>query len=82
MANRHEVKQRGVFEKKVGSGIWWIQYFDSEGLRHREKVGRKSAALMLYQKRRTEISEGKKLPVLRNTPVVRFDEIAADAIEY
>jgi site-specific recombinase XerD len=82
MANRHEVKQRGVFEKKVGAGIWWIQYFDSEGLRHREKVGRKSAALMLYQKRRTEISEGKKLPVLRNTPVVRFDEIAADAIEY
>jgi integrase len=82
MANKQEVKMRGVFEKKTGSGIWWIQYFDSEGRRHREKVGRKSSALVLYQKRRTEISEGKKLPALRNTPMVKFDEIAADALEY
>jgi integrase len=82
MANKQEVKMRGVFEKKSGSGIWWIQYFDSEGRRHREKVGRKSTALVLYQKRRTEISEGKKLPLLRNTPIVKFDEIAADALEY
>jgi integrase len=82
MANKQEVKMRGVFEKKTGSGIWWIQYFDSEGRRQREKVGRKSTALVLYQKRRTEISEGKKLPLLRNTPIVKFDEIAADALEY
>ena len=82
MATKQDVKQRGVFEKKAGSGIWWIQYFDSERRRHREKVGRKSSAMMLYQKRRTEISEGKKLPVLRNVQAVKFDEIAADALEY
>jgi len=82
MTTKQEVKQRGVYEKKAGSGIWWIQYFDSEGQRHREKVGRKSSAMLLYQKRRTEISEGKKLPALRNAPVVKFDEIAADALEY
>src|SRR5580692_10318354 len=82
MTEKRQIKQRGVFEKRIGSGIWWIQYFDSEGQRHREKVGRKSAALMLYQKRRSDIREGKKLPVLRNTPVVKFEEIAADALEY
>lgn len=82
MATKQEVKQRGVFEKKAGSGIWWIQYFDSEGRRHREKVGRKSSAMMLHQKRRTEVNEGKKLPVLRNAPVMKFDEIAADALEH
>ena len=38
--------------------------------------------MTLYQKRRTEISESKKLPVLRNAPLVKFDEIAADALEY
>lgn len=82
MTEKRQIKQRGVFEKRVGSGIWWIQYFDSDGQRHREKVGRKSAALMLYQKRRTDLSEGKKLPILRNTPILRFEEIAADALEY
>jgi hypothetical protein len=59
MTEKRQIKQRGVFEKRIGSGIWWIQYFDSEGRRHREKVGRKSAALMLYQKRRSDISEGR-----------------------
>jgi len=50
MTTKLETKQRGVFEKKAGSGIWWIQYFDSEGQRHRERVGRKSSAMMLYQR--------------------------------
>lgn len=82
MTEKPQVKHRGVFERRLGSGIWWIQYFDSDGRSHREKVGRKSAALMLYQKRRTDITEGKKLPILRNTPVLKFDEIAEDALEY
>jgi site-specific recombinase XerD len=82
MSKERESKPRGVFEKKPGSGIWWIQYFDAEGHRHRERVGRKSSAITLYQKRRTEVVEGKKLPILRNVVVITFDEIAKDALEY
>ena len=82
MPKRKESNPRGVFEKIVGSGIWWIQYFDAEGKRHREKVGRKSTAISLYQKRRTDILERKKLPALRNAPTIKFDEIAKDALEY
>lgn len=54
-------KQRGVFEKVPGSGIWWIQYF-SEGKRKRESVGRKSDAIALYQKRKADARAGIKLP--------------------
>ncbi len=82
MAKEQENKTRGVFEKVPGSGVWWIQYFDTEGRRHRERVGRKSSAITLYQKRRTEIVEGKKLPILRNVVVIRFEDIAKDALEY
>ena len=37
-------KTHGVYEKVPGSGVWWVQYFDYEGRRRREKVGSKSAA--------------------------------------
>jgi len=56
------VKSRGVFEKIKGSGIWWIRYFDANGQKHREKVGRKSDAISLYQQRKTEIRAGAKMP--------------------
>lgn len=82
MPTKTKGNPRGVFEKEVGSGMWWIQYFDADGRRHREKVGRKGTAINLYQKRRTEIFEGKKLPALRNAPTVKFDELADDALEY
>jgi len=55
-------KIRVVFEKVPGSDIWWICYFDANGRKRREKVGRKGAAIELYRKRKTEIMEGKKLP--------------------
>ena len=50
-----------MFEKTPGSGIWWIQYF-ANGMRKREKVGRKSDAIALYQQRKSEIRAGAKLP--------------------
>ncbi len=42
---------RGVFEKVSGSGVWWIQYFDAEGRRRREKIGAKGAAIKLAELR-------------------------------
>jgi integrase len=57
-----EKKQRGVFEKVPGSGVWWIQYFDADGRRRREKVGAKSIAIKTVESRRTKSREGVKLP--------------------
>ena len=39
---RRESKQRGVFEKVPGSGIWWIRYFDQFGKKRREKAVRRA----------------------------------------
>ena len=67
------MKQRGVFEKEPGSGVWWIRYADASGRIRREKVGAKSHALQLYRKRKTEVSQGVKLPEnLRRRPVLFY----------
>jgi len=60
---------RGVYENPTDSGIWWIHYY-VDGKRHREKVGRKSDAIKLYQSRRADAVAGRKLPELRNSKVV------------
>jgi integrase len=68
-------KQRGVYEKVPGSGIWWIRYSDTTRKLRREKGGTKSAAITLYQKRKTEALEGRKLPEnLRS--VVKVSDLA------
>jgi len=81
-SQRSAKKVRGVFEKEPGSGVWWIQFFDAEGRRHREKVGSRGNAIDLYRKRKTEVLTGKKLPEKLRARVVRFSELAADAEAY
>lgn len=76
-----ESNYRGVYERDRGSGVWWIRWHDSHGCRHREKVGSKSAAINLVEKRRVQVREGNKLPELRRR-VVTFGELAADALEF
>jgi integrase len=76
------MKTRGVYEKVPGSNIWWIRYADAAGRIHREKVGPKSAAIKLYQKRKTQVMQGKKLPETLPRRVVLFSEIADDARAY
>jgi integrase len=64
------MKQRGIYEKTPGSGVWWIRYVDASSRLRREKAGRKSAAILLYRKRKQEALEGRKLPEkLRKAPV-------------
>lgn len=53
---------RGIFERPPRSGVWWISYCDGEGKRHREKVGRRSAALDALGRRRLEVKEGRYIP--------------------
>ncbi|CAN5675561.1 hypothetical protein BH10ACI4_BH10ACI4_11450 [soil metagenome] len=72
---------RGVYEKPEGSGIWWIHYY-AAGKRHREKVGRKSDAIKLYQSRKADATAGRKLPELRDSKVVRFSELIDDTLEF
>ena len=73
---------RGIFEKVPGSGIWWVRYADAGGRIRREKVGNKGAATKLYQKRKTEVFQGKKLPEQFRAKRVTFAELADDAIEW
>jgi hypothetical protein len=73
---------RGVYEKLPGSGQWWIRYYDAQGRYRREKAGTKGNAIRLYQKRKTEALQGKKLPEKLRRATVTFAEIARDALTY
>ncbi len=72
---------RGVYENPIGSGIWWVHYYGA-GKRHREKVGRKSDAIKLYQSRKADVAAGRKLPELRNSKVVTLSELIDDVLEF
>ena len=74
-------KQRGIYEKIPGSGVWWIRYADSTGRIRREKAGVKSAARTLYEKRKTEVLQDKKLPERRKR-MVSFEELVRDVLSY
>ncbi|HKW35435.1 MAG TPA: site-specific integrase [Candidatus Acidoferrum sp.] len=77
-----ERKLRGIYEREPGSSIWWIRYADTTGRIRREKAGTKGAAIKLYQKRKTEVLQGKKLPENLRAPMVGFAELAKDALAY
>jgi site-specific recombinase XerD len=83
--NQHELedrKLRGIYERQPGSKIWWIRYADTTGRIRREKAGTRGAAIKLYQKRKTEVLQGKKLPENLRAPMVGFAELAKDALAY
>ena len=79
---KYETKYRGIYEKQPGSGIWYVRYVDAGGRYRREKAGSKSAAILLYRKRKTEALEGRKLPEKLRRRSVRFSELAEDARQY
>ena len=74
-------KPRGLFERPLGSGVWWINYY-VKGEQHREKVGRKSDALKLYGVRKADATLGRKLPELRATKAVTLSDLIEDVLEY
>lgn len=73
---------KGVYERIPGSGIWWCRYADAQGKEHREKVGRRSDAVALYNKRKTEALQRKKLPERFLAKGVTFSTLCDDAIEH
>ncbi len=77
-------KVRGVYERDPGSGIWWIQYKQGK-IRKREKVGRRSDAIALYQQRKTELRAGAKLVKnirTREPEGVTFGKLADEALAW
>lgn len=55
-------RERGVFERPKGSGVWWVRYTDENRILHREKVGTKALAQKVYRKRKTEVAERRFFP--------------------
>jgi hypothetical protein len=74
-------KERGVFEKEPGSGIWWVRYY-IDGRERREKAGRRGDAIKLYKPRKTDALRGVKLPTNMKHKGVRFKVIAQEAIAW
>jgi site-specific recombinase XerD len=82
MTTASKKNPRGVFEKVPGSGEWWIRYIDATGKLRREKVGTKSAAIALVEKRRTEVRERLKLPENFRARPASFADLSKDALAY
>jgi integrase len=76
-------KIRGLYEDPKDSGIWWVQWFDANGKRHREKAGTKSAALKLRAKRITDRLEARKIPeTLKHKADIKFSELCKAAQDH
>jgi site-specific recombinase XerD len=71
-------RQRGIFERPHGSGVWWVRYHDEYGREHREKVGPKGLALKVYQKRKNEIQERRFFPERIRTRDVLLADMLSD----
>jgi site-specific recombinase XerD len=81
MPRKSTIKATGVWEREPGSNIWWIRY-RADGVLKREKVGRKSDALALYQKRKSELRAGVKLPDNMRQSSLRFKALCDDILVY
>jgi len=66
----------GIFERPRKSGVWWIDYRDGAGRRHREKVGRRGEARSAYGRRVKEVAEGKYIPPRAAGGALTFRDLA------
>ena len=73
-------RERGIFERPTGSGIWWIRYADEDGREHREKVGPKGLATKVYQKRKTAVRERRFFPEAIRRREIPLKEVIDDYV--
>lgn len=59
-----------------------MDQFLSRWKQHREKVGRKSDAIKLYQSRKADALAGRKMPALRNKKPLTLSDLIDDALEF
>ena len=78
---KDEKPVRGIFERPPRSGVFWINYYVN-GKQHREKAGRKSDAIALYQKRKADARRKLKLPELVPGKVITFAHLSQMAVKY
>ena len=76
------MRERGIYERRTGSGVWWIRYSDGTGRERREKAGTRSAARKLYSKRKQAMLEGRKLPENLRTRTANFGKLLDLAKEH
>lgn len=82
MPRRRSAKPtRGVFERPLGSGVWWANYYIN-GRQHRKKVGNKSSAIAFYQKAKADSRRNMLMPELRPGKVITFGNLASSAVDY
>lgn len=80
-ARKSKSAVRGIFERPPHSGIWWISYSDAEHKRHREKIGRRAAAIDAVARRRLEVKEGRFVPP-RGGARITFKDLAMEALAH
>lgn len=68
-------KERGLFEKPPGSGIWWVRWYDEHGKVHREKAGRRDTAKKIYASRTADAWNRRKTPQLRQRDLTVADMV-------
>ena len=71
-------RQRGVFERTPGSGVWWIRFADADGKIRYEKIGAYSVAVKAYAKRKSQVIEGR---LFERRPDRRFDVYVDDYLK-
>jgi site-specific recombinase XerD len=53
------MKSNGIFQRPPRSGVWWINYRDSQGRRRRQRVGSRAAALRTYRQVQDDLRAGR-----------------------
>lgn len=57
-------KERGLFERPPGSGIWWIEWYTADRKRRRKKIGAKRLAKQALEQIRARVALEKVAPEL------------------
>lgn len=78
------VKSRGVFERPPRSGIFWIDYRDGGGNRHRERIGARIDAIDALRRRQREVADGRfTAPRARaRARSLTFRQLALESLEH
>jgi integrase len=78
------MKARGIFERPPHSGIFWIDYRDGAGKRHRERIGAHDDALDELRSRRREVRDGRFTPPRERAQAksLTFRELATESLEH
>ena len=72
----------GVFERPIGSRIFWIRFTDADGNPRCEKAASKSNAIKLLDVRHYEKLQGKLLEKVTAQKKLLFADLIGDAIEH